>query len=105
MNVKPFFSSRPFSFDASTLEIWGPLLNGGCLAIMPADVQALSEIGASIRQHGVTSLWLTAGLFNVMVEQRLEDLRPLHQLLVGGDAFVASTCAQGHRRFARIQTH
>jgi acyl-CoA synthetase (AMP-forming)/AMP-acid ligase II/acyl carrier protein len=34
----------------------------------------------------VTSMWLTAGLFNVMVEQRLEDLRPLRQLLVGGDA-------------------
>jgi acyl-coenzyme A synthetase/AMP-(fatty) acid ligase/acyl carrier protein len=53
---------------------------------MPAEVQALSEIGAAIRQHGVTSMWLTAGLFNVMTEQRLDDLRPLRQLLVGGDA-------------------
>ncbi len=81
-----FLQFSPISFDASTLELWGPLLNGGCLAIMPADVQALSEIGAAIRQHGVTSMWLTAGLFNVMVEQRLEDLQPLRQLLVGGDA-------------------
>jgi amino acid adenylation domain-containing protein len=80
-----FLQFSPISFDASTLEIWGPLLNGGCLAIMPADVQALSEIGVAIRQHGVTSMWLTAGLFNVMVEQRLEDLRPLRQLLIGGD--------------------
>ena len=81
-----FLQFSPISFDASTLEIWGPLLNGGCLAIMPAEVQALSEIGAAIRQHGVTSMWLTAGLFNVMTEQRLDDLRPLRQLLVGGDA-------------------
>ncbi len=81
-----FLQFSPISFDASTLEIWGPLLNGGCLAIMPAEVQALSEIGAAIRQHGVTSMWLTAGLFNVMVEQRLDDLKPLRQLLVGGDA-------------------
>src|SRR5580704_8550454 len=81
-----FLQFSPISFDASTLEIWGPLLNGGCLVVMPADVQALSEIGATIRQHGVTSMWLTAGLFNVMVEQRLDDLRPLRQLLVGGDA-------------------
>jgi amino acid adenylation domain-containing protein len=81
-----FLQFSPVSFDASTLEIWGPLLNGGCLAIMPPDVQSLAELGAAIRKHGVTSLWLTAGLFNVMVEQRLEDLRPLRQLLVGGDA-------------------
>jgi amino acid adenylation domain-containing protein len=81
-----FLQFSPISFDASTLEIWGPLLNGGCLAIMPPDVQSLAELGAAIRKHGVTSLWLTAGLFNVMVEQRLEDLRPLRQLLVGGDA-------------------
>jgi amino acid adenylation domain-containing protein len=81
-----FLQFSPISFDASTLEIWAPLLNGGCLAIMPPDVQSLAEIGASIRKHGVTSMWLTAGLFNVMVEQRLEDLRPLRQLLIGGDA-------------------
>jgi amino acid adenylation domain-containing protein len=85
-NRETFLQFSPISFDASTLEIWGPLLNGGCLAIMPAEVQALSEIGTAIRQHGVTSMWLTAGLFNVMTEQRLEDLRPLRQLLVGGDA-------------------
>jgi aspartate racemase len=81
-----FLQFSPISFDASTLEIWGPLLNGGCLAIMPPEAQALDEIGAAIRKYGVTSVWLTAGLFNVMVEQRLEDLRPLRQLLVGGDA-------------------
>jgi amino acid adenylation domain-containing protein len=81
-----FLQFSPISFDASTLEIWAPLLNGGCLAIMPPDVQSLAEIGAAIRKHGVTSMWLTAGLFNVMVEQRLEDLRPLRQLLIGGDA-------------------
>jgi amino acid adenylation domain-containing protein len=85
-NQEVFLQFSPVSFDASTLEIWGPLLNGGCLAIMPPDVQSLAELGAAIRKHGVTSMWLTAGLFNVIVEQRLEDLRPLRQLLVGGDA-------------------
>ena len=80
-----FLQFSPISFDASTLEICAPLLNGGCLAIMPPETQSLDEIGAAIRKYGVTSMWLTAGLFNVMVEQRLDDLRPLRQLLVGGD--------------------
>jgi amino acid adenylation domain-containing protein len=81
-----FLQFSPVSFDASTLEIWGPLLNGGCLAVMPPERQSLSDLGTAIRQYGVTTLWLTAGLFNAMVEQRLDDLRPLKQLLAGGDA-------------------
>ena len=85
-----FLQFSPISFDASTLEIWAPLLNGGCLAIMPPETQSLDEIGAAIRKYGVTSMWLTAGLFNVMVEQRLDDLRPLRQLLVGGDVLSAT---------------
>jgi amino acid adenylation domain-containing protein len=81
-----FLQFSPISFDASTLEIWGALLNGGCLAVMPPEKQSLGDLGTAIRQYGVTTLWLTAGLFNVMVEQRVEDLRPLRQLVAGGDA-------------------
>jgi thioesterase domain-containing protein/acyl carrier protein len=73
------------SFDASTFEIWGALLNGGRLVIAPADVLSLADLGALIARDHVTTLWLTAGLFHQMVDHRLEDLRPLRQLLAGGD--------------------
>jgi len=85
-----FLQFSPISFDASTFEIWAPLLNGGCLAIMPPETQSLDEIGTAIRKYGVTIMWLTAGLFNVMVDQYLNNLRPLRQLLVGGDALSPS---------------
>ena len=75
----------PLSFDASTLEIWGALLNGGTLATMRADVPSLAEIGAAIRLFGVTTLWLTSGLFNAMVDQQLEALAEVRQVLAGGD--------------------
>jgi len=81
-----FLQFSPVSFDASTLEIWGPLLNGGCVAVASPCTHSLDEIGAEIRKHGVTTAWLTAGLFNLMVEQRLDDLKALRQLLAGGDA-------------------
>jgi amino acid adenylation domain-containing protein len=76
----------PISFDASTFELWGSLLNGAKLAIMPPHTPSLEELGQAIREYQVTTLWLTTGLFNLMVDERLEDLRPLRYLLAGGDS-------------------
>ena len=75
----------PLSFDASTFELWGALLNGGKLVIVPAPHPSLDDIAEAIRVNGVTTLWLTAGLFHLMVESRLDGLQPLRQLIVGGD--------------------
>ncbi|MES1243277.1 MAG: amino acid adenylation domain-containing protein, partial [Acidobacteriota bacterium] len=73
------------SFDASTLEIWAPLLHGGRLAILPAGTPSLEDLAGAIARHGVTSVWLTAGLFRVVVDRDLETLRPLRQVITGGD--------------------
>jgi amino acid adenylation domain-containing protein len=80
-----FLQLAPISFDASTLELWAPLLNGGRVAVFPPRRPSLEDLGEAIARFGVTSLWLTAGLFHPMVEDRLEALRPLRQLLAGGD--------------------
>ncbi|HEY9877512.1 MAG TPA: amino acid adenylation domain-containing protein [Leptolyngbyaceae cyanobacterium] len=80
-----FLQLAPISFDASTLEIWGSLLNGARLVIFPPHTPSLEELGQVIQQYQITTLWLTAGLFHLMVDERLEDLKPLRQLLAGGD--------------------
>jgi aspartate racemase len=80
-----FLQLAPISFDASTFEIWGSLLNGARLAVMRGGTPSLQELGVALRRHRVTTLWLTAGLFNLMVDQQLEDLQQLKQLLAGGD--------------------
>ena len=80
-----FLQAAPISFDAATFEIWGPLLNGGRLALMPPGNFSLEELAAAIRQHNISTLWLTSGLFQVMVEEQLGALAPLRQLLAGGD--------------------
>ena len=74
----------PTSFDASTLEIWGALLHGGRLVLMPPGVPSLQELAATLESQRVTSLWLTAGLFHQMVEDDLYALAPVRQLLAGG---------------------
>jgi amino acid adenylation domain-containing protein/FkbM family methyltransferase len=80
-----FLQFAPLSFDASTLELWGPMLNGGQLAIMDKHGSSTSELADAIVGYGVTTLWLTASLFNLIVDEQLEALRGLKQLLAGGD--------------------
>ncbi len=84
-----FLQLAPLSFDASTLEIWGPFLNGGRLVIMPPHQPSLKEIGDYLTRYGITTLWLTAGLFHLMVDERANDLSSLKQLLAGGDVLSA----------------
>ncbi|MEO7329459.1 MAG: amino acid adenylation domain-containing protein, partial [Minicystis sp.] len=81
-----FLLLAPLSFDASTLEIWGPLLNGGELVVFPIERPSLEELGDVIQESRVSTLWLTAGLFNAMIDARPAALTGLRQLLVGGEA-------------------
>lgn len=80
-----FLQYAPVSFDASTFEIWGSLLNGARLALMPAGKASLKQLADALKSYQVTTLWLTAGLFHLMVDNHLDDLRGLRQLLAGGD--------------------
>lgn len=84
-----FLQFAPPSFDASTFEIWGALLNGGRLVLMPRETSSLEDLLRAVRQYGVTTLWLTAGLFHLMVDEHPGGLRSLRQLLAGGDVLSA----------------
>lgn len=72
-------------FDASTFEIFGALLNGGSLALPPAGHLTLESLSNCLENHQVTTLWLTAGLFQLMVEENLDAFAGVRQLLTGGD--------------------
>ena len=79
-----FLQAAPVSFDASLFEIWGPLLNGGRLVLMP-DGPGLDAIASSVRDHGITVLWLTSGLFQLLMDEHPAALKGLRTLLIGGD--------------------
>jgi amino acid adenylation domain-containing protein len=95
--------AAPVSFDASTFEIWGALLNGARLVLAPAGL-TLAALGSLIRTQQVTTLWLTAGLFHLMVDEQLEDLADVRQLLAGGDVLSAARVqrAAGVLRAGRV---
>src|SRR6185436_7532541 len=72
------------SFDAATLEIWGPLLNGGRLVLYPERVPEIEKLNAVIERHGVNTAWLTAGRFEPWSYQ-VPRTSPLRWVLAGGD--------------------
>ncbi len=93
-----FLQLASVSFDAATLEIWGSLLNGARLVLCPERQPSLTALGEILRQHQVTILWLTAGLFHLMIDEGLEDLQSLRLLMAGGDVLSVThveTCRQG----------
>lgn len=82
-----FLQLSALSFDASTLEIWGPLLNGGTCVLHPEnEVITPAEIESVLASQQVTTLWLTASLFNTLITDHPEALKPVKQLLTGGEA-------------------
>ena len=85
-----FLQLAPISFDASTLELWGSLLNGGHLVVAPPGALSLAEIGKLLQRERVSVLWLTAALFNRMVDAELDALSGVRQVLTGGEVMSAA---------------
>ncbi|MCA1811833.1 MAG: amino acid adenylation domain-containing protein, partial [Halobacteriales archaeon] len=81
-----FLQLAPAAFDASTLEVWGALLNGARLAIAPPGTPSTRELADLLVREKVSVLWLTAPLFHLMVDEALPALAGVRQLLAGGDA-------------------
>ena len=89
-----FLQYAPLGFDASTFEIWAPLLNGGLLVLADPGPLSLAALGEAIEGSGITTLWLTASLFRLMVDSALPRFRRLRQLLTGGDVVSATHAAR-----------
>ncbi|MBS9426295.1 amino acid adenylation domain-containing protein, partial [Photorhabdus caribbeanensis] len=79
------FEANP-AFDASTFEVWAPLLNGGTLVVIDhATVLTPREFAQTLQIYRITVLWLSVGLFNRLAAELSPVLPQLKILIVGGD--------------------
>ncbi|WP_275941405.1 AMP-binding protein, partial [Planosporangium flavigriseum] len=77
------------AFDASTYELWVPLLNGGTVVVAPPADLDVETLRRSISEHRVTGLWLTSGLFRAVAQEAPECLAGVREVWTGGDVVPA----------------
>ncbi|MBD2819370.1 amino acid adenylation domain-containing protein [Xenorhabdus sp. 42] len=84
-NDRVAFAANP-AFDASTFEVWAPLLNGGALVVIDhTTLLTPPELVQALNHHQITVLWLSSGLFNRLVADLSPIMPQLKKLIVGGD--------------------
>jgi len=99
-----FLQLAPTSFDASTLELWGPLLNGGRVVLYPGGSAPDPErLATLIAEESITTVWLTASLFNTLVAESPECLRGLQEILTGGEALSVAHVRLAHKALPDVQ--
>ncbi|MDG9701520.1 non-ribosomal peptide synthetase [Streptomyces sp. DH37] len=76
----------PHAFDASTYELWVPLLRGGTAVLAPPSELDAAAVRRAITEQGVRSLWLTAGLFRLLAQEDPACLRGATEVWTGGEA-------------------
>lgn len=75
------------SFDAATFEIWGALLNGAALAVISKDNVLIPEIFINfLQKQRITTLWLTARLFDQIILANPHAFAGVKNILIGGEA-------------------
>src|SRR5262249_31643424 len=88
------FAANP-AFDASTMEVWGALLNGGACVVI--DREAFLDpmcFARVLKKYEVTALFLTTAIFNQYALVIPEALACLRLLLCGGERNEASSFAR-----------
>jgi amino acid adenylation domain-containing protein len=79
------FAANP-AFDASTMEIWGALLNGGRIVVIDKEVFLDPfRFAGALEQHAVTALFITTAVFNQCAAIVPDAFGKLRYLLTGGE--------------------
>lgn len=79
------------AFDISVIEIWGPLLNGARIEMVPTDRRLDPRLLVDfVRERGVTALFLSSLHFAAVIREVPDALKTLDTFMVGADVVHAT---------------
>nr|WP_245997805.1 non-ribosomal peptide synthetase [Streptomyces armeniacus] len=74
------------AFDASTYEMWVPLLSGGCAVVADSGHLTPDTLRHAVERHGVSAAFLTTALFNMLSREAGDVLGGLAEVWFGGES-------------------
>ncbi|WFA19153.1 amino acid adenylation domain-containing protein [Paenibacillus mucilaginosus] len=75
-----------YSFDGSVFDVFGALLNGAALVLVPKEtVLEVRKLAELIALEDITVLFLTTAYFNVLVDVNVDSLQGVRSVLFGGE--------------------
>ena len=83
------------TFDPVATEVWGPLTHGGRCAIFGEGLDDPAQLTAWILETGASMCYLSASVFNTLIDLSPDTLRPMRRILVGGEALSAPHIRRG----------
>jgi amino acid adenylation domain-containing protein len=84
-----FLWLSPLTFDASVIELWGPLLTGGAVVVAPPGQARLERLAETIQREEVTAALFISPQLHMIVDRDPGELQGLRHVLVGGDVLSA----------------
>ncbi|MFF2775409.1 amino acid adenylation domain-containing protein [Streptomyces sp. NPDC058052] len=75
----------PVSWDAFALELFGALLHGGACVLQPGVRPEPAVIARLIADHGVTTVHVSASLFDFLLDEYPGCFAGVRQLMTGGE--------------------
>ncbi|MDF2813285.1 MAG: hypothetical protein K0S56_4316, partial [Microvirga sp.] len=84
----------PYAFDASTYELWVPLLTGGTIVVAPPGPIDHATLERLVADEHLTGVFITTSLFNLFAEEKPDCFAGLKAVWTGGDAASPSAFQQ-----------
>jgi amino acid adenylation domain-containing protein/non-ribosomal peptide synthase protein (TIGR01720 family) len=93
----------PQIFDASTYEMWVPLLGGGQIVVAPGGYLTPEVLRRLVQEHRMTALFVTTALFNLLIQEVPGALDSFREVWFGGEAVSGQVVDQALRTCPQLQ--